>query len=107
MIIDDLDIECVSVTPPETDPPLLVDSDAVLALSITLQSLRLIGPESKVPSLSAFSCLASSTPALECRVEYAWYSLTQTLSVFMPRKDLIKDQTNKEQLARQVFYARE
>src|SRR5690242_293458 len=30
------------VTPPETDPPLLVDPDAVLALSIALQSLELI-----------------------------------------------------------------
>ena len=42
MIIDDLDIECVTVTPPEADPPLLVDPNAVLALPITLQSLKLI-----------------------------------------------------------------
>jgi hypothetical protein len=42
MIIDDLDVKGVTFTPPETDPPLLVDPDAVLALSITLQSLELI-----------------------------------------------------------------
>jgi hypothetical protein len=42
MVIDDLDVQGVTVTPPETDPPLLVDPDAVLALSIALQSLELI-----------------------------------------------------------------
>jgi len=42
MIIDDLDIECVTATPPETDPPLPVDPNAVLALPITFQSLKLI-----------------------------------------------------------------
>jgi hypothetical protein len=41
VIIDDLDVKCVAVTPPETDPPLLADPDAVLALSITLQRLKL------------------------------------------------------------------
>jgi len=42
VIIDDLDVKGVTVTPPETDPPLLVDPNAVLALSIALQSLELI-----------------------------------------------------------------
>jgi hypothetical protein len=42
MIIDDLDVKGMPFTPPERDPPLLVDPDAVLALSITLQSLELI-----------------------------------------------------------------
>jgi len=41
MIIDDLDVQSVIITPLETDPPLLVDSDAVLALSIAaLRALR-------------------------------------------------------------------
>jgi hypothetical protein len=42
VIIDDLDVKGMPVTPPKADPPLLVDSDTVLALSITLQSLELI-----------------------------------------------------------------
>jgi hypothetical protein len=42
VIIDDLDIERVTVTPTETDPPLLVDPQAVLALAIALQRLELV-----------------------------------------------------------------
>jgi hypothetical protein len=42
VIIDDLDVKGVTVTPPETDPSLFVDPYAVLALSIALQSLELI-----------------------------------------------------------------
>ena len=42
MVIDDLDVKGMTITPLETDSPLLVDSNAVLALSITLQSLELI-----------------------------------------------------------------
>ena len=42
MIIDDLDVKGVTVTPLETDPPLLVDPNAVLALSTTLQTFELI-----------------------------------------------------------------
>jgi len=42
MIVDDLDVKGVTVTPPETDPPLLVDPDAVLALAIAFQSLELV-----------------------------------------------------------------
>ena len=42
VIIDNLDIKGVTVTPPETDPPLLVDPYAVLALPIAFQSLKLI-----------------------------------------------------------------
>ena len=42
VIIDDLDVKGVTLTPPETDPPLLVDPDAVLALAIVFQSLELI-----------------------------------------------------------------
>jgi len=42
MIVDDLDVQGVTVTPPEADPPLLVDPYAVLALAIAPQSLELI-----------------------------------------------------------------
>jgi hypothetical protein len=48
MIIDDLDIECVTVTPTETDRPLPVDSNTVLALPITFQSLKLIRARNRV-----------------------------------------------------------
>jgi hypothetical protein len=40
--IDDLDIKCVTVTPPKTDPPLLVDPNAVFAFPIAFQSRQLI-----------------------------------------------------------------
>jgi hypothetical protein len=42
VIIDNFNVKGMPVTPPEADPPLLVDPDAVLALSVALQSLELI-----------------------------------------------------------------
>jgi len=35
MVIDDFDIECVSFRPAETNPPLVIDADAVLAVAVT------------------------------------------------------------------------
>jgi hypothetical protein len=34
MIVDDLDVVGVTVFPPETDPPLFIDPDVVLSLSV-------------------------------------------------------------------------
>ncbi len=66
MIIDNLDIKGVTVTPPETDPPLLVDPYAVLALPIAFQSLKLIleayrqGRMEAIAQLGAYTlCLAA------------------------------------------------
>jgi hypothetical protein len=42
MIVNDLNVRRVTVTPPETDPPLLVNPDAVLAFAIAFQGLELI-----------------------------------------------------------------
>lgn len=42
MVIDDFHINGVAVTPFEANPPLLIDTDAVLAFSITFQNLELI-----------------------------------------------------------------
>lgn len=42
MIIYYLDIMRISINPSETDAPLLVDPNAVLALSITLQGFELV-----------------------------------------------------------------
>jgi len=39
MIVDDLDIVCVAVTPHETDAESIVDSDAVLSAPITFERL--------------------------------------------------------------------
>jgi hypothetical protein len=44
MIIDDLDVVGVTVFPPETDTPLVIDSDAILALSVSGQLLVPIPP---------------------------------------------------------------
>jgi hypothetical protein len=40
VVVNDLDLLWASVGPPETDPPLVVDSDAVLTRSIALQLLE-------------------------------------------------------------------
>jgi hypothetical protein len=54
MIIDDLNVKGVTVTPPETDPPLTVDPDAVLAFAIAFQSLELIRAwNQEVPQVSS------------------------------------------------------
>ena len=54
MIVDDFNVQGVTVTPPEADPPLLIDPDAVLAFSIALQSLELIRARNrKIPQISS------------------------------------------------------
>ena len=42
MIIDDLHLVSVTLSPLETDAPLIVDSDAVLTLTVTVQFLQAI-----------------------------------------------------------------
>jgi hypothetical protein len=42
MVIDDLDIERVSVLPFEADTPLLINANTVLALAIAFQPFELI-----------------------------------------------------------------
>lgn len=42
MVVDDLDIMGVSRSPAETDPPLLVDTNAVLAGTIPLELLQTV-----------------------------------------------------------------
>jgi hypothetical protein len=50
VIIDNLDLESVSVLPPEADPPLVVDSDAVLTRTIASQGFQPVPwYRSKVP----------------------------------------------------------
>jgi hypothetical protein len=43
MIIHNFDIESVAFTPLETDPPLVINADAVLTRSITAKQLKTIG----------------------------------------------------------------
>lgn len=42
VVVDDFDIFCTSVLPNETDPPLVIDADTVLALSVTLELFQAI-----------------------------------------------------------------
>ena len=42
MVIGDLNVPCFAIPPPETDPSLIVDANAVLASSITPQSFEAI-----------------------------------------------------------------
>jgi hypothetical protein len=42
VIVNDLDVVGVTASPSETDPPLIVDADAVLALPITSQSFQAV-----------------------------------------------------------------
>ena len=40
MVIDDLNVVRIAITPPKANPPLIVDPDAVLPLSVTGQRLQ-------------------------------------------------------------------
>lgn len=42
MVVDDLDVPGFAIAPHETDPPLVVDANAVLSLSISAQCLQTI-----------------------------------------------------------------
>ncbi len=42
MIVNELDLIDIPSLPPEADPPLIVDADTVLSLTITLESLETI-----------------------------------------------------------------
>jgi len=49
VIVDDLDVVCVGSEPSETDAPLIVDSDAVLASPVSGEFLKAIrGRDAKV-----------------------------------------------------------
>jgi len=37
MVVDDLDVKCTCAFPAKADPPLIVDTDAVLPLALALQ----------------------------------------------------------------------
>jgi hypothetical protein len=39
MIVNDLDRMCAAISPNKTEPPLIVDPDAVLAFPVATQSL--------------------------------------------------------------------
>lgn len=42
MIVNDLDLECITIVPPETDSPLIIDSNAVLAGPIAAELLQAV-----------------------------------------------------------------
>jgi hypothetical protein len=42
VVVDDLHILCTCIGPTEADPPLLVDSDAVLAFPVSFQLLQTV-----------------------------------------------------------------
>lgn len=42
MVVDDLDVVCISSAPDETQPPLSVDADAVLPGAVTLELFEAI-----------------------------------------------------------------
>lgn len=43
MVINDLDLKGITAFPYEADAPLLIDPDAVLPLSVGMQSLKAVG----------------------------------------------------------------
>lgn len=43
MVIDYLNLKGIAILPLETDPPLVIDTDAVLARTITAKHLKTIG----------------------------------------------------------------
>jgi hypothetical protein len=42
VVVHDLNVVCIATVPPEADPPLVVDPDAVLASAITAQSFKTV-----------------------------------------------------------------
>ena len=42
MIIHDLDVPCLTYAPPETNPPLIINADAMLTASIAVQGFEAI-----------------------------------------------------------------
>jgi hypothetical protein len=54
VVIDDLDIHRTFVSPDKTYPPLLVDPDAVLAMTIAAQSFEHV--PWRRPQVSKFNC---------------------------------------------------
>ena len=42
VVIDDLDVMRIAVVPAETDAPLVVDADAVLAIAVSFQCLQAV-----------------------------------------------------------------
>jgi hypothetical protein len=43
VVVDNPDLAAIAVFPDKTDPPLIVDADAVLPLAISLQGFQAIG----------------------------------------------------------------
>jgi hypothetical protein len=42
VVVHDLDFPCFTLAPPETNPPLIVDADAMLTASITVQGFEAV-----------------------------------------------------------------
>ena len=56
MVIHDLDVLCVPIAPYEAEPPLVIDSNAVLAFAVALQGLQSVrGREAEI--IQAESCI--------------------------------------------------
>jgi hypothetical protein len=42
MIINNLNVKCIGPSPAKADPPLIVNADAVLSLSFSLEGLQVV-----------------------------------------------------------------
>jgi hypothetical protein len=42
VVIHDFDVPCLTFTPPETNPPLIINADAMLTASVTLQGFEAV-----------------------------------------------------------------
>ena len=42
VVIHDFDVPCLAFTPPETNPPLIINADAMLTPSVTLQGFEAV-----------------------------------------------------------------
>jgi len=42
VVVHDLDFPCFTLAPPEADPPLIVDADAMLTASVTVQDFEAV-----------------------------------------------------------------
>ena len=67
VIIDDLDLVSVAITPYKTDPPLIVDSNAVLALAIAGEFLEPISRRYPEPGDLVTTVRCSASRASDAR----------------------------------------
>jgi len=70
VVVEDLNIEGVAVLPAEADPPLIVDTDIVLFLTISRESLESV--TRRHPQIRQGLGRVENQELLQCGAAYVW-----------------------------------